>query len=384
MNASSPPTILQVLPGLETGGVERGAIDMALAIQAAGWRAIVASEGGRMKRELDRAGVLHVALPLSSKNPLVMRANAKRLTRLIAEEKVSLVHARSRAPAWSAEAAARAAGVPFVTTFHGTYGLGPFGLKKRYNAVMTHGVRVIAISEFIRSHIVANYPIDETIIRVVPRGVDLGVFNPSKVSQDRMIALSTKWRLPDGVPVVMLPGRLTRWKGQILLLQALALIKDELSFQGVLVGDDQGRTAYRQEIEETAARLGLGGRVSLVGDCQDMASAYMLADVVVSASLEPEAFGRVAAEGLAMGRPVVVPDHGGGPEIVEDRVTGWQFAAGNAASLADALRAALTIAPKARADMAARAVAVARSRFGKERMTAQTLAVYREALGLTD
>lgn len=375
------PTVLQVLPALETGGVERGTIDVALALKEAGWHPLVASQGGRMVRELDRAGIEHITLPLKVKTPWGIRANIKALRTVIADRRVDLVHARSRAPAWSALAAARAEHVPFVTTFHGTYSLGMFGLKKRYNAVMTRGDRVIAISGFIRSHIVAHYSIDQEIIRVIQRGVDLASFDPSRVSQERMIQLATRWRLPDGVPVVMLPGRITRWKGHILLLEALAQLPPEVPFHAVLVGDDQGRAAYRKEIETTADRLGLHDRVRLVGDCQDMPAAYMLADVVVSASIEPEAFGRVPAEAMAMGRPVIVPDHGGGPEIVEHGVTGWHFAARDAASLAGALKTALTLPPKARADGAARAVAEARTRFGKDRMTASTLAVYRELLG---
>lgn len=383
-NTSAPagksrPVVLQVLPRLVTGGVERGTIEIATALQAFGWKAVVASEGGPMVRELQRVGAEHITLPLASKNPLVLRRNRDALRKVIQEHGVSLVHARSRAPAWSALWAARAEGVPFVTTFHGTYNLGPMALKKRYNRVMAMGDRVIAISEFIRRHILEHYPVSDEVIRVIHRGVDFFRFDPDKVSPERMIALSQRWRLPDGVPVVMLPGRLTRWKGQMLLLEALTHLQD-LKVCCVLVGSDQGRDAYRAEVEAEVIRLGLRDRVILADECNDMPAAYMVADVVVSASTDPEAFGRVSAEGQAMGRPVVAPQHGAAPEILVDGKTGWLFIPNNAESLARALRNALSLTAEERAEWAPRAIAHIQANFTTDQMCAKTMAVYRELL----
>lgn len=383
-NTSAPagksrPVVLQVLPRLVTGGVERGTIEIATALQAFGWKAVVASEGGPMVRELQRVGAEHITLPLASKNPLVLRRNRDALRKVIQEHGVSLVHARSRAPAWSALWAARAEGVPFVTTFHGTYNLGPMALKKRYNRVMAMGDRVIAISEFIRRHILEHYPVSDEVIRVIHRGVDFFRFDPDKVSPERMIALSQRWRLPDGVPVVMLPGRLTRWKGQMLLLEALTHLQD-LKVCCVLVGSDQGRDAYRAEVEAEVIRLGLRDRVILADECNDMPAAYMVADVVVSASTDPEAFGRVSAEGQAMGRPVVAPQHGAAPEILVDGKTGWLFIPNNAESLARALRNALSLTSEERAEWAPRAIAHIQANFTTDQMCAKTMAVYRELL----
>ncbi|HEU0071953.1 MAG TPA: glycosyltransferase, partial [Alphaproteobacteria bacterium] len=222
----SQPTVLQVLPALGSangaaGGVERGTVDVAKALVAAGWNAIVASEGGPLARELDRVGAKHVTLPLASKNPFVMRKNVGRLRDVIAAQGVDIVHARSRAPAWSAEAAAKKEGVHFMTTFHGTYGA-KSPLKRAYNAVMTRGERVIAISEFIADHIRATYKIDEARIRVIHRGVEVAHFDPARVSQERIIQLAAGWRLPEDRRIVMLPARLSRWKGQGLLLEAIA------------------------------------------------------------------------------------------------------------------------------------------------------------------
>jgi glycosyltransferase involved in cell wall biosynthesis len=377
------PTVLQVLPRLDTGGVERGTVEVAEALMAAGWQCVVASEGGRLEREVTRTGAEHVTLPLATKHPLRMRRNADALAALIAERGVDIVHARSRAPAWSALWAARRTGVPFVTTFHGTYSLGWLGLKRRYNAVMTMGDRVIAISEFIKRHVMTEYGTPAARLRVIHRGVDFNRFDAEKVSPERMIQLARKWRLNDDEPIIMLPGRLTRWKGQLLLVEAAALLRQRLGgrpFRCLLVGADQGRAAYRAEIEAAIAAAGLQAYVQVADDCNDMPAAYMLADVVVSASTDPEAFGRIVAESQAMGRPVVAPDHGAAPEIIQHGRTGWLFAALHAGSLAEMLAKALALGAEERAALAGRAVAHVRANFTTAAMTAKTLDVYREVL----
>jgi glycosyltransferase involved in cell wall biosynthesis len=377
-NLSRAPTVLQVLPALGAGGVERGTIDIAAALTAADWRAVVVSSGGPLVREVERAGAIHIVLPVESKNPLVMRANIDRLAEVIRAHNVDIVHARSRAPSWSARAAAARCGAHFVTTFHGTYNAGN-PLKRAYNAIMTRGERVIAISEFIGAHVVDDYGADPARVVVIPRGIDLGVFDRAAVSAERMIRLAQTWRLDDGVPVVMLPGRLTEWKGQAVLIEAIARLGRH-DIRCILVGDDQGRTGYRKRLEEEIARHGLELIVHMVGHCNDMPAAYMLADVVVSASTDPEAFGRVAAEAQALGRLVVATDHGASRETVIDNVTGWLVAPGDAQALAEGLRLALAAGPEAREAMTARGIAHARKSFAKERMCAQTLSVYEEVL----
>jgi len=373
------PVVLQVLPALETGGVERGTVDVAEGLAAAGWGSLVASSGGRMAREIERAGGTHVTLPLATKNPLAMRRNAARLARLVTEHGVSLIHARSRAPAWSAWLAARATGVPLVTTFHGTYTHGPLGLKIPYNRVMTLGARVIAISRFIAGHMHEHYHTPPERIRVIPRGVDLARFTPEAVTRARIARLATRWRLPDDAPVVLLPGRLTRWKGQALLIEAMARL-NRPTVRCVIVGSDQGRREYRHELDALVAAHGLGGQVHIVDHCDDMPAAYRLASVVVSASLEPEAFGRVPAEAQAMGRVVVAPHHGAAPEIVEAGGSGWLFTPGDGASLADHLAVALDLDEAAYDAMAWRGMMLTRREFAKDVMVRRTLAVYRDVL----
>ncbi len=365
-----------------TGGVERGTVEVAQALTDASWTALVASSGGPMTRELTRAGAVHVELPLAAKNPLVMKANVARLEAVIREHGVDIVHARSRAPAWSALAAANRAGAHFVTTFHGTYNLGWFGLKHVYNSVMTRGERVIAISEFIAEHAERVYHCPPGKIRVVRRGVDIRKFDPARVSPERIIALAQKWRLPDGYPVIMLPGRLTRWKGQSVLIEALALLGRH-DIRCLLVGSDQGRTGYRQELVELIKRRDLTDVVHIADECGDMAAAYMLTDVAVSASTDPEAFGRVVVEAQAMGRPVIASDHGGPRETILPGRTGWLTTPGDPRSLADALDRFLALDAEERRHMAELAQSYVRENFTTERMCAGTLDVYREVLGLS-
>jgi glycosyltransferase involved in cell wall biosynthesis len=372
------PIVLQVLPRLVTGGAERGAVDIAVALAEAGGTSLVASEGGPMEHELKRGGASHITVPLASKNPLVMRSNIGRLTSIIEEHNVDIVHARSRAPAWSAHSAAKQTGRHFVTTFHGAYEASS-AIKRYYNGIMVKGERVIANSEFIARHIRDIYKVDPEYIRVVRRGVDLDRFDPERVSAERVIQLANRWRLPDGVPVVMLPGRLTRWKGHTGLIEALAALGD-IDYLCVIVGSDQGRAAYRSELEKLIARNGLDNRVFLPGHCDDMPAAYMLSDVVVSASTEPEAFGRVVSEAQAMGCPVVASDHGGAREQVIGNRTAFLYPPRDATQLAKMIRRALVLDADQRERLAEEARAHVVANFDKRHMCAATLALYREIL----
>lgn len=372
------PVVLQVLPALQGGGVERGTIDLAIALKEAGWGSIVASAGGDMVRVLSRHQIPHVTLPLGSKNPFVMRANVGRLIRVVRNHGADIVHARSRAPAWSAEAAAKRTGAHFITTVHGAYAAnGPF--KRRYNAVMTRGERVIAISQFIAGHILESQNVDPARLRVIPRGVDRGVFTPDKVSPERMIQLANDWKLPDDRQVILMPSRFSRWKGHELLIDALGRLgrSDVIC---VMVGADTASSDYLSGIEKRA-RLGrVLPMLRFVDFTRDLPAAYMLSDVVVSASTRPEAFGRTLAEALAMGRPVVGPDHGAAKEIINHGTTGWLFQAGDAESLAAALRTALSLNSGARHRLAEEAMVTVRQNFTSDRMCADILKVYEEVL----
>ncbi len=378
-SGSRGPTVLQVLPAIDAaGGVERGTLEIAAAIADAGGRSLIASAGGSQEHDVKRAGAEHFTLPLASKNPLVMRANVGRLARLIEAQGVDIVHARSRAPAWSAYFAARRAGARFVTTFHGTYSAGN-PLKRRYNSVMTRGQRVIAISGFIAGHVRRVYGVKASNIRVIHRGVDLTRFDPALVGAERIVTLSDQWRLADGMPVVMLPGRLTRWKGQTVFIKAISRL-GRRDIRCLLVGSDQGRDGYRGELEALVDKQGLNEIVRIVDNCKDMPAAYMLTDVMVSASTDPEAFGRVIAEAQALGRPVIASDHGGARETVIEGETGWLTPPGDEVALAAAIDRVLGLSERARNVLAVKAAANVRDNFSLEAMRAKTLAVYDEVL----
>ncbi|WNK00056.1 glycosyltransferase family 4 protein [Thalassospiraceae bacterium LMO-JJ14] len=374
-----PPTVLQILPALGgSGGVERGTVEIAGAINAAGGRAIVASEGGLLVHDLSRVNAEHVILPVASKNPVVMYRNVQRLIDLIRQEHVDVVHVRSRAPAWSAYFACQRTKVPLVTTFHGTYSIGNW-IKRKYNAVMTFGDRVIAISSFIGGHVRRHYGVPVDKIRVIHRGVDLERFDPEKISAERVIKLSTDWRLPDGVPIIMLPGRLTRWKGQLVVIDAIARMARK-DIRCLLVGSDQGREEYRRELENRIVQHGLEEVVRIVDHCDDMPAAYKLTDLVISASTDPEAFGRIVCEAQAMGRPVIATDHGGARETVIPEVTGWLTPPGDSDALAKAIETGLSLDSAARNKLADTAIAHVRKNFSKTQMCDKTLDVYNEVL----
>ena len=373
------PVVLQVVPELDVpGGTERSTVEIAQALAAAGWSALVASAGGGMVRQVESAGARHIQLPLKGKNPIQIRNNAGRLAELIRSEKVDIIHARSRAPAWSALRAANKTGCHFVTTFHGIYGTSG-ALKRRYNSIMVKGEWVIANSEFTANHIIQTYPMDQKRLRVIRRGVDIAIFSTAAVPQARLVQLAGQWRLPDGKSVIMLPGRLTSWKGHSVLLDALThLTRDD--YVVVFVGDDQGRTDYRHQLERQVEKNGLGHIVRFAGLCRDMPAAYMSADLVVSASTKPEAFGRVIVEAQAMGRPVVAFDHGGAKETILEGETGLLVEPGDAVALARALNAALDLDVDRRKSMAEVAIRHVQKNFTLEKMCDSTLAVYREVL----
>jgi glycosyltransferase involved in cell wall biosynthesis len=372
-----PPAVLQVIPSLVSGGAERGTVDLAGALAAAGWTPYVASSGGPMEHQLARLGVRHLTLPLASKNPLVMRRNAAALTQIIRRHKIDIVHARSRAPAWSAWSAARATHRRFVTTFHNAYD-SDLPLKHWYNSVMARGERVIAISQFVAEHAASVYGIGPDRLRMIPRGVDIAAFDPRRVSGERVCALATRWRVPEDATVVMLPGRLTRWKGGLDFIEAVARL-GRRDLCCLLVGAEQ-RPGFRRELEITIERLGLEGLFRIVENCNDMPAAYMLSDVVVSASTDPEGFGRVITEAQAMGRPVVATDHGGARETIVPGVTGWLAPPRDPGALAGAIGEALRLDVAERAAFARRARGHVAANYTREAMCAKTIDLYEELL----
>ncbi|NKC30926.1 glycosyltransferase family 4 protein [Falsiroseomonas selenitidurans] len=370
-----PSAVLQVLPALASGGVERGTIEIAEAIRDSGFRPIVASAGGALVSELERLGVRHVMLPLATKSPLGLWRNAGSLTALARAEGVRIIHARSRAPAWSALLAARRSGAAFVTTYHGTYNENLPG-KRLYNSVMARGDRVIAISGFIADLIRTRHGVPEERIRLIPRGVDPRRFDPALISADAIDAQRAAWDAAPGVPVILLPGRLTRWKGQGVLVAALARLRPPAI--AVLAGG--GRPGFQAELQAQAAREGVADRLRILGHVPDLAVAMAAADVVVHASTDAEAFGRTVIEAQAMARPVIAADLGGPRETVEQGATGWRVPPGDPDALAKCLAQVLGMSTSAREAVGRAARMAVLARYSTAAMQAATLDVYRELL----
>ena len=263
------PTVLQVLPALVTGGVERGTMDIAKALVDNGFRSLVVSAGGPLAKSIEHDGSKHITMPLNSKNPWHIFNNISKLVELIKKEKVDIVHARSRGPAWSAYFAAKKTGCKFITTFHGSYGM-QNRIKRLYNSVMVKGKRVIAVSEFISDYIKKYYPdISKEKITVIHRGVDTKVFDPNNVGFERINILAKKLRLPDDKIIIVMPARITRWKGQLVLIRALATLSKK-QFHCIIVGDIQDNMNYYNEMLELMGEFGLDNNIAFAGAVRDM------------------------------------------------------------------------------------------------------------------
>jgi glycosyltransferase involved in cell wall biosynthesis len=381
-----PPdfTLLQVVPELETGGAEQTAIDVAHAVVHAGGKALVATRGGRMASRLEADGARLAQMPVQSKNPLVMLGNAARLVDLIRQENVSVVHARSRAPAFSALWAAQSTKTPFVATYHGVYNARS-QLKRWYNAVMTRGDLVIANSNYTRDHVLSEHGLDPDKVVSIPRGVDLERFNPSWVTADRVEALRKAWGVEanDRRTKILLAGRLTRIKGHLLIVQAAARLKAQGrdDFLILFAGDDQGRTGYRQEIETAIETGGLGDQIRVVGHCDDMPAAYLVCDLAMLPTTVPESFGRTAVEPQVMGKPVLASNHGGTTETVVSGQTGWLVTPGDVEAWAVAMTRALDAGPARLAAMGQAAANRSRPLYSVDAMCEATLAAYQRVLG---
>ena len=335
--------VLQVLPELGQGGVELGTVQIAEALTAAGIENFVASSGGRMEFQLERLGVKHFKLPLKTKNPIKLWLNAKKLAKIIKDNDITIVHARSRAPAWSAYWASQMTGVHFVTTFHGTYGLGPHKIKKFYNRVMTYGEKVIAISSHIKNHLMTEYNVPEEKIAFIHRCVDIEKFNPEIITPERLKNTIEQYELPTDKKLILLIGRLTSWKGQGLLIDALYKLKSRDDFHCIFTGDDQGRTKYTESLIAKIKQYGMNECYTFIRHTDDVPALMKACDIVVSASLDPEAFGRIAAEGEAMGKIVIASNIGGSLDNLKDGITGRHFISGDADDLANKLQWALDL-----------------------------------------
>lgn len=387
--ASKSPTILQVVPGLETGGAERTAVDIGNAIVERGWTSLVASAGGRLVEQLEEGGSRHISLPLESKNPLTLWRNASGLERIILENDVDVVHARSRAPAWSALIAARRADTAFVTTYHGAYNQ-QNALKALYNSVMARGDTVIANSLWTADLIAGRHPWSRDRIVAIPRGTDFDEFDPSAVSPQRKEKLLSQWGLASDEARFLFVhlARLTGWKGQSVVTEAAAkLASEHPNAVFVLAGDAQGRGDYLEGLKSQIAGFGLQDRVLLPGHCSDPAAAMAVSDAIVVASIEAEAFGRAAVEAGALEKPVIVTRIGAvgdtvlaTPDVDASQRTGWKVAPGDADELAKAMLDVMQLPETERQIIGQRARKRGIDHFSLQQMCEKTLRVYDQLL----
>ena len=345
---SSNIKVLQVIPKLGYGGAETGCYDIAHYLPENGCESFIVTSGGELTKFVDKKKVKLIKLPVHSKNPLLILINTILLIGIILFFKISIVHARSRAPAWSCLFATKLTNTKFVTTFHGTYNFsGKF--KKFYNSVMVRSDLVIAGSNFIFSHIKENYSeflTSQKKFLVIFRGINVDYFDSSTKLENDEKNLLQKWNIHDEKKIILMPGRLTSWKGQELFIEAINLVKIELgyeAFHAVILGNDQGRDLYKKKLIRLTEQYHLTNQIKFIDHCNDMALAYKVSDIIVSASIEPEAFGRVAVEAQSMEKLIIASNIGGSNETINDEKTGFLFKSGDAESLSKKIIHGLTM-----------------------------------------
>ena len=370
-------SVLQVLPHLDSGGLVSGAVEIATALKKNNFTSVVASSGGYKENEIFRHKTILEKLPVDSKNIFKVIANKNRIIELVRKHKINIIHARSRAPAWSSYWAAKELSIPFVTTFHGTYGTENF-LKKKYNSIMLTGEAVIAISKFIKKHIETEYNFKKKI-HVIPRGVDTKLFSPKAVSAARLISLASKIKVLDDEKVILMPARLTSWKGHKLAIQAISLIKNK-KFKLIIVGDIQNREKYKSSLIKLANDLNVQGNIRFVEHTRDMPAFLMYSDVVLSCSTKPEAFGRTVLEAQAMGRPVVAFNHGGSIELIKDNESGVLTKVADIEELAYALTKVLNYSACERNTIAKRSIENVKKKYLTEMMCLKTIKLYKSLI----
>ena len=345
---SSNINVLQVIPKLGYGGAETGCYDIAHYLPENNCNSFIVTSGGELTKFIDKKKVKLIRLPVHSKNPLLILINSIILIGIILFFNISIVHARSRAPAWSCLLATKITRRKFVTTFHGTYNFSG-KLKKIYNSVMVRSDLIIAGSNFIFSHIKENYYDyleQQKKFLVIFRGINVDYFDPSTKLEIDEKNLLKKWEINKEKKIILVPGRLTSWKGQELLIEAVNLVKIELGYEAfhvVILGSDQGRNLYKKKLIRLTEQFRLTNQIKFIDHCKDMALAYKISDIVISPSIEPEAFGRVAVEAQSMEKLIIASNIGGSNETIIDEKTGFLFESGNAKSLSEKIIRAITM-----------------------------------------
>jgi glycosyltransferase involved in cell wall biosynthesis len=386
MQNSKKPVILQIIPSLENGGVERGVIDIVKSLKKADFEPIVASNGGILVYQLREAKINHIKLPLHSKNPLTIFLNINRIVKIIAEFRVDIIHVRSRAPMWSAYFACKKTNTKLVSTVHGTYSFNflkwkIFPPKLFYNAIMLKANRVIAVSNFIKDYLIKNYQEaknKEKEIVVIHRGADLNYFDIQKVSKSRKIDLSQKWCVPEDKKIILMPARFTAWKGHEFLIETLTKVKND--FFCVMVGSDHGHKKFRKKLEQKIVKANLAEKIRISGICKDMPAAYALSHFVVCPSIKPEAFGRIAIEAQSCSKVIISTNIGGSLETVIEGKTGFLIKAGDVENFANLIDFALEMSQEEADKIGVKARQNIEENFSNQKMCEENIKLYQEIL----
>ena len=382
---SSNLKVLQVIPRLGYGGAETGCYDIAHYLPENNCDSFIVTSGGELLKFIDKKKVKVIRLPVHSKNPLLIIINFIVLVGIILFNNISIVHARSRAPAWSCLLATKITGRKFVTTFHGTYNF-KNNLKKFYNSVMVRSHLIIAGSNFIFSHIKENYSkhlSTKKKLMVIFRGINVNYFDPSTKMESDEKKLLKKWDIEKDKKILLLPGRLTSWKGQEVFIEAVNLVNIQLgyeAFYAVILGSDQGRDLYKKKLNRLSEQYRMIKQIRFIDHCKDMALAYKVSDIVVSASIEPEAFGRVAVEAQSMEKPIIASNIGGSNETIVDEKTGFLFDSGSAKSLSQKILKALSLDETALKSIGAEGRKNVIQKFNVEKMCFSTYSEYKRIL----
>ena len=382
---SSKIKVLQVIPRLGYGGAETGCYDLAHYLPENNCSSFIVTSGGELIKFIDKRKVKLIRLPVHSKNPLLMFLNSIILIFIIMIYNISIVHARSRAPAWSCLFATKITGRKFVTTFHGTYNFRS-SIKKFYNSIMLKSDLVIAGSNFIFSHIKDNYSkylSHNKKFLVIFRGINTEYFDPTTTLEHDENKLLKNWGLNRGKKIVLMPGRLTSWKGQELFIESINLVNKELgyeAFYGIILGSEQGRKVYKKKLERLVEQYRLNNQVKFIENCKNMPLAYKVSDIVVSASIEPEAFGRVAVEAQCMKKPIIASNIGGSKETIVKDNTGIFFESGNPQSLSSKIIEILQLDETTLKSMGNEGRKNVIKKFNIEKMCSTTLTEYKKLI----
>jgi glycosyltransferase involved in cell wall biosynthesis len=380
---SSKLKVLQVIPKLGYGGAETGCYDLAHYLTENNCTSYIVTSGGELLKFVDKKKVKLIRLPVHSKNPILIFVNSIILIFIILFNNISIVHARSRAPAWSCLLATKITKRKFVTTFHGTYNFTNF-LKKFYNSIMVRSDLIIAGSNHIFSHINLNYSkylSKKKKFLVIFRGINVDYFDPSTTLEAEENKLFSNWGIDRNKKIILMPGRLTTWKGQEIFIEALNLVNKKLgyeAFYGVILGANQGRDVFTKKLKRLAEQYRLNNQLKFINHCKDMPLAYKISSMVISASIEPEAFGRVSVEAQSMEKPIIASNIGGSNETIINNKTGFLFETGNAESLSKKILEVLNLDESRLKSIGIEGRKNAINKFNVEKMCFSTYSEYKK------